>query len=739
MADDPKIWVKNPQTGEVLSISTPEEIHAAQANKFVNATQEEADKAYRQEQLQGWKGTALAAGAGVADVVPFARNIVRRAAPALGQEVDESVEAHPVVHGIATLATIAATAGIGGETAAVGKAAEAGVEGVGALTAIERAVPAAVERAAIASKDPAAIRAALGNVEGALAKVSSEAAGQTGVAKAVPSLAARVLGRVPEAAKNAQLGLAYSGIELTNEKDLGRTPEEVAGHVMGSLFWGAVGGAAGGEVVHGVLKAASPVVRSVGKAFGSFGEKVEGIAGAIKAGGDPSAVVNKARGGLQRGLDAIDQMAKPKAIDKAMEAVRVKVGDAGMGELDAMRIKAEDAVEAARADVMRLLGQKGTGKISADRLARALKSDERQDVIEALQRLHEAGKGLRDFHEQLFQAGASGVEDLAGKTKEQVEGLLEVQDAMKAGIAAEAGKTGLDDVIRAGVVGEVAAHFGHALFGKAYIAAKVGKKLMEMAPAEFKAARLAQLARLSEGVDGHLDRVASALHAGGPGKYAAPRIAAMTGDELHKLRDEVQAKLANPQLAQDHLEERAAPLQEFAPDTYGQMAVQYGQQLQVLASILQWPEMPGIYGAKWELSPTERAQIAAKVAIVKDPRVFEAHLARGTATPAEAKVYQQAHPARAAALGQRVLSGIREGHREDNASLKAMTGMMVMGITPRASYSQATLAGVQGLYSQRANQQGGPGSRGGTSGAAKLSASQMISLPGQRVSNRPVK
>jgi len=745
-SEDAPVWVKNPKTGEVGPLWKPEDLSAARANGYIDASKEERDAEYQQRQVEGWKGKVAAGAAGVADVVPFARNVVRSVAPELGEDVDRSAEAHPWIHGAAELATIAATAGIGGETAAAGKVAETGIG-----TVMEAALPAVAEKAIIAEGVPGGMRIALQAVEGALAKKSAEAAAERGVSAAVPSLAARVLGRAPEAARNATAGLGYGALSLTNEKDLGHSPEEVASHVMGTLFWSTVGGVVGGELMHGITKAASPVVEATGRAFGKAGEALDNLAAALKV-GDGAGVVSKARSALQGGFDAMDQMAKQKVIDRGMEQVRKKVGDAGMGELDAQRIAVEEAFSDARANVMRLVGipvtERGetVRKISADKVAKALKSENRQDVIEALQKLHEAGKGLQDFHETLAKAGATGLEGLSGKVADQVNGLLEVQEAFKKGLITAEEKGGVMEALKAVAGGEiggaVAEHFGHHVLGQlipAYGVVKAARMAWKMAPAEWQAARLSQLARLGAGVDAHLERVASALHSDGIGKYAAPAVASMSAADLRKLRDDVQQKLANPQLAMDHLQERAGVVNDFAPEAYGQMGLQYGAQLQALAGILQWPELPGPYSPQWTPSASETAKMSRAVAIVKDPRVFEASLAKGTATPAEAAVYKQAHGPRAAALTAKFAAGIKESAHKDGATLRAMTGMMVMGITPRASYSQPMLQSIQGLYAQRASQQGGPGSRGGTGGAKALTASQMISLPGQRVANRPPK
>ncbi len=737
------VWVKDPQTGKVAPIWTPEDIHAARANHFVEATEAERDQAYQQRQQEGWKGQVAAGVAGAAEVVPFARNIARSVAPEFGADVDKSVETHPWIHGTTELAAVAATAGIGGETAAAGKAAEAGIG-----TVMERALPAVAEKTIIAEGVPGANRIALQAVEEALAKHGAAAAAEKGVASAVPKLSERVLGRLPEAAQNAKLGLAYSGIELTNEKDLGNTPEERASHIMGTLFWGAAGGVVGGELMHGLLKAASPVVGAAAKALGKGTEVLDNLAAAYK-GGNGEAVIGKSKKALQEGLDAIDGLAKEKVIDRSMEAVRLKVGDEGMKPFDAQRIQVETAADDARANLLKVLGMnvqengKAVRKISMDKVARALKSDQRDDVLEAMKAYHEAGKGLQAFHESLAQAGATGSEGLSGKVAEQMDGLLEVQDAMKEGVKQAAGKAAagevVDELMKGGIGGGIAAHFGHMLMGKAYVAAKIGKVAFNLAPAEFKAARLAQLARLSEGVSGHLDRVADAMHAGGAGKYAAPAVAAMSMADMRKLQEDVNAKVSNPQLALDHMHERAGIVNEFAPDTYAAMGLQYGQQLQVMQQLLQWPQPTGPMDPPWVLSPEELRKMSTSVAIVKDPRVFEAKLAKGTATPAEAKVYSAAHGSRAAALSASLAKGFKQGQREDAGTLKAMTGMMVMGVTPRASYSQPMLQSIQGMYSMRASQQGGPGSRGGTGGAKALTASQAISLPGQRVANRPVK
>jgi len=613
---------------------------------------------------------------------------------------------------------------------------------------LEAALPGNVEKAIIAEKNPHLAREALRQVEEQLAST----AGESGVSAAVPSLSARVLGRLPDAAKQAQLGLGYSAIELTNEKDLGRTPEEVASHVMGSLFWGAVGGAAGGEIVHGVLKAASPLVEKVGAAFGKSAEALDNLAAALKV-GDGEAIIKSTRGKLQGGLDAMDQLAHTKTLDKAMEAARKKVGDSGMKDLDAGYIKATEAYADAKANVLRQLGINVTErgdtarKISSDKVAKALRSESRDDVLEALQKLHEAGKGLQDFHEELAKAGATGLEGLSGTTKEQVQALMDVQAAMKAGLAESAARGGVGEAAQAlfggEIAGGIAEHFGHHILGKLvplYGAARAAKMLWQLAPAEFKAARLAALARLSEGVDGHLDRIASAMWNGGAGKFAAAPVAAMSGEELHKLRDEVNQKLSNPQLAQDHLERRAGVLADVVPEAYGQMAVQYGQQLQTLAGILKMPEpLGGPFSQKYQPSESERAKMALHVAIVKDPKVFEANLAKGTATAAQVATYKAAHGPRAEALTRAFLGGLKEGRRADAGTLKAMTGAAILGITPRSSYSPGTIAGVQGIYALKGTQQGGPGSRGGTGGAKALSANQMVSLPGQRVAQRPVK
>ncbi len=773
-------WVKNPKTGEVMPLHTPEDLHAARVNHFVDATPEEANAQHRKDQLEGWKGSAMAAGAGVADVVPFARNLVRKVAPQFGADVDASVAEHPWIHGAAQLATIAATAGIGGEGAAIGEAAEASglaravpaeletavqtsravgpakamiaegeasLAGKAAPQGLEAVLPGGVEKAIVQEANPHLTREAIRQVDEHLAETINAAAGERGVASAVPSLASRVLGRLPDAAKNAQVGATYSAIELTNEKDLPHSPEELASHIMGTLFWGAAGGVAGGELMHGLMKAASPVVDAFGKAFSKGSEALEKAAGALGAGsGDAAAIISKSKKALQGSFDAMDAMAKPKFIDDAMESVRRKVGDAGMGELDASRIRVEDAYGDAKANVMRILGMNVTEKgdtvrrISYDKVAKAMKGDSREEVVDALKKLHDAGRQLHEFHEQMAQAGATGLEGLAGKTKEQVQQLLEVQAAMKAGVSDATAKAGLDEVLSGGIGSAVASHFGHALLGKAYLGVKVGKVLWSMAPAEFKAARLAQLARLSEGVSGHLDRVANAMHNGGAGKLAIPAASGMSFAELKKMREDVNQKLANPQLAQDHMDARAGVVAEFAPDTYGQMALQYGQQLQVLAGILQWPEMTGPWSMPYQPSAAEVHKMSTAVAIVKDPRVFEANLAKGVATPGQASVYKSAHGARAQALGATFAGGLKQGMKADAGSLKAMTGMMVLGLGPaRQSYTQPMLQRVQGAYSMAASQKGGPGSRGGAGGAKALTASQMFTLPGQRVSNRPVK
>ena len=855
MADDQKpqvateeapTWVKNPKTGEVLPLWKPEDLHAARANKFVDATPEEAQATHRQMQLEGWKGTAMAAGAGVASVIPFARNAVRRAAPQFGKDVDDSVAEHPWVHGAAELAAIAATAGIGGEGAVAGEVAEAAIPSL-ATAGAERALGAGAERLALGAGEsavaPVAERAALGagekvlqgeavtsrglrplssvarelpastvegevvapgaqralpaetggtpeavrapgtdtvnvpfaervplpgesaggplarraetihiggpaeavtQVDAKLAQTIEEAAGERGVASAVPSLSARLLGRLPDAAKNAQLGATYAAIDLTNEKDLPHSPEELASHIMGSLFWGAAGGVVGGELMHGLMKGASKVAEATGKAFAKGTEALDNMAAALSV-GDGSAIIAKSKKALQGSFDAMDAMAKPKTIDQGMEEVRRKVGDAGMKDLDAQRIHAEEAYGDAKANVMRILGMNVTERgdtvrrISYDKVAKAMKGESREEVVDALKKLHEAGKQLHSFHETLAQAGATGLEGLGGKTKEQVAQLLEVQAAMKAGVAQAEAKKGIDEILSGGIGGAIASHFGHALLGKAYAGVKIGKALWSMAPAEFKAARLAQLARLSEGVDGHLQRVANAMHAGGVGKFAIPAASGMSFAELKKMREDVQQKLSNPQLAQDHLEQRAGVVNEFAPDTYGQMALQYGDQLQALAGILQWPQMDGPWAPEYMPSASEVHKMSTAVAIVKDPRVFEANLAKGTATPGQAAVYRQAHGQRAQALATTFAGGIKQGKKSDAGSLKAMTSAMILGITPRASYSQPMLQSTQGMYSMKATQQGGPGSRGGAGGAKALTASQMFTLPGQRVSNRPVK
>ena len=418
--------------------------------------------------------------------------------------------------------------------------------------------------------------------------------------------------------------------------------------------------------------------------------------------------------------------------------------DEGMKPWDAKRIKAETGVEQAHDELMGLLGSKG--KLSSAKLAKALKSDDRDAVVEALQKYHQAGKDLAAFHEELAQAGASGSEGLAGKTKEQVDQLMEVQGAMKAGIAKSEGKKATDEVLKTGLAYGVAEHFGHMLLGKAYVTAKVAGKLVEMLPADFKAARLAQLARVAQGVEDHLDRVAKASAAGGTGKYAAPVASLLTVDEYRKLRDDVNNKVSNPQLALDHLHEKAGVVNEFAPDTYAQMGIQYGTQLQAMAQALQGPTLQGPYSPQYMPSATELQKASTAVAIVKDPRVAEAKIAKGTITPSEAKVYSMAHGPRAAALSAKVAGGLKQGMAQDRDTLKAMTGVAIMGLgAPRTSYSQPMLQRVQGFYSQRDAQQGGPGSRGGlgsrggTGGAKALTASQAISLPGQRVANRPVK
>ena len=235
--EDKPIWVKDPSTGQVGPVWNPEDIAAARANKFVDASQEEANQAHQQRQLEGWKGKLAAGLTGVAETVPFARNIARAVAPEFGSDVDRSVEAHPWIHGATELAAIASGAGATGA-----------LEGAGAA------------------------------VESALVKGAAESAAEQGVAKAVPTLAQRVLGRLPAAAKNATVGTGYGALELTNEKDLPHTPEELASHVLGTLFWGAAGGVAGGELTHGLLKAASPVVQATSKAIGKAGDKLEKLA-----------------------------------------------------------------------------------------------------------------------------------------------------------------------------------------------------------------------------------------------------------------------------------------------------------------------------------------------------------------------------------------------------------------------------------------------------------------------------
>lgn len=758
MADEKVIWVKDPATGKVGSIPA-EQGEAGRRAGYVDATQEEADAASRGQQVQGWKGTALAGAAGVASAVPFARNLVREVAPQFGQDMDESAEAHPWVHGAAELATFVAGGEVLGALKGAGAAAKAATtvpevaEAAGAATkALPDIAASAVQKVLPGEARGFQTMANLPTVTGKVAELGMEAAAEKGIAKAVPSLASRVLGRLPDAAQNALMGMGTGAIELTNEKDLPQTPEALASHIMSTLFWSGAAGAVGGEVMHGLIKAASPVVGLASKALGKSSDALDTLAAALKV-GDADSVIAKTRGQLQNGFEAMDMMAKQRTIDGAMEQVRKKVGDAGMGDLDAARIKAETAYSDAKANVMRMLGMdvtkggKKVRQISLDRLGKALKSDQKADVLEALQALHKAGNGLRDFHEQLAQAGASGVEGLAGKTKEQVEELLKVQDAMKAGIAEAGGQAGMGDAAKALFGGEiggaVAEHFGHHILGKLvplYGAARAAKMLWELAPAEFKAARLAQLARLTEGVGQHLDRVAAAASSGGGGKFAAPAAALLSVDELRKLRDDVQEKLANPQKAMDHLQERAGVVESFAPETYGQMGIQYGQQLMTLAGILQWPHMEGPWAPQWMPSETERMKMSAKIAIVKDPKVFEAKLAKGTATQEEAALYKQVHPARADHLASAFLGGLKQGMKADAGTLKAMTAFSTMGLGPaRASYSQPTLQQVQGIYSMKASQQGGPGSRGGTGGAKALTASQMITLPGQRVSNRPVK
>ena len=699
-------WVKRAGSGKVEPVWKPEDIKEAHLMGDTEASEAERNAAYVQHQAQGWKGAGLSVASGVTGVVPFAHQALKAIAPGIAEDVEKSDEEHPIIKAVSEVGSIAASV----------------AAGVG--------VPAAIDE--------------LSGIAGA--KVA-EAAGESAIAGVLPSLSAKTVSRL---ASNAMQGVAYSELALTNEKDLPHNARELAEGAVFAVLKGIAGGVAGGELGHAALRGASALARGGSKAMAAADEALQGLAAKYNGGGDAAELARAATPKLQASVDLGDKALKD--IDKnLMGKLEKKIGFDGMAEPQAKFRDLDEQWQAAKDNALRVAGGaedvpgKETGRrFKVGKVFKAYQqgaSPQNDDLLKSMTDMHGVGKKILALHEELSAASASAedVTQRLGSAPKGMDDLLDLQAEIRAGVVADDAKQAAGGLLSgAGGLGAAAELLGHHATGGLLLAARAGKMAWSMAPAEFKAATLGMLARTAEGVSKHLDTIADATFAADASHIVAPAVTVLTAAKYHEAVEHYNSMASNPTLLADRLHEQAGHLADVAPDAYGQMAITIGNHANLaLNALLGGPQLQGSCSPKYTPSAGELRKASDKLAVIRDPRVFEAKLAKGTATADLAAVYKQAWPERSYNLGVKIGGVLADLKRTDKASVKAMTGLAVTGLgTPRQSYSQPMLARLQGAYALAASQKGGPGSRGGMSGAGKITSAQSIKLPGQAVSER---
>jgi hypothetical protein len=309
-----KGWVKRTD-GSLAHIDNAADM-AAESNKGSVLASDDDLKAYDHQRNMDSPAAHIAAGLmGLADTLPLpVHGLLRGAAPQIAKDAEESAAAHPVLSGVGTVAGVLADPfGMASEIGKVGTAAGRTVTGVLAQGAAEQAAKAAAEHGAEA---------------------------------VIPSLASRVLNNsiayaksaAPRVVDNATQGALWSAQQLINEGDLGKTPEEIAGHVAVVLGGGAVLGGVGSELAHTLFAHVLPApVVALKKLMGESGSAVTGLKNAYKT------VAEKLGVGTAEGLNAIDAQAEHIATEaEAMKNAPQVMTNAEAGTKKAYRINLND-------------------------------------------------------------------------------------------------------------------------------------------------------------------------------------------------------------------------------------------------------------------------------------------------------------------------------------------------------------------------------------------------------------
>ena len=466
---------------------------------------------------------------------------------------------------------------------------------------------------------------------------------------------------------------------------------------------------------------------------------------AKRYGKDPSrdVIARDALQGLRDKVDAV--LANPDAVGDVMSSANAKARETYA------------SLRASRAQIQRQLGERfetpmGKGwRPKSQKVATAIgKGDSaaNDELLGDLQQYKSAVGASHDFSQNLDRQ-LSNVVDAAGGLG-STRRIQEAMDTVQAGVtSADAAKAGAE----AGGLGTglaalgVLAHFhpvvgGIALGAKAVVAA--GEYLAQHHP-EWTAGKLTLLARGAAKVQQNIEANAASLIRGG--EYvamagSAPVVAALTNASYQQLKAQVGQLAASPEAFHSRVTEQGQELNAYAPSTFGNLVMAASSQLQLLQAALQGPELVGYAAAKYQPSATELSRMSKQVATITNPATTVKAAQQGTLTPQQWQLYSKAFPQHAKAFTVAIGHELAQSKRQDQLGLKVMTSLASMGLgVPAPRYSQPMLQRTQAGYALRNSQAGGPGSRGAThtSGSMKLNIADATLLPGQRISQRPVK
>lgn len=301
--------------GSVVHIDNPQAMQDEANQGSVLATDEDLKALDHQKNMDSPAAHIAAGAMGIADVLPLpTHTILKHIAPRVASEVEESQAAHPVISGLGTIAGVVADPlGMASEIGAAGGAVRTSVTKLLGEAAGEQAAKAAVEKGADA---------------------------------VIPSLASRVLNNgvsyakaaAPRVVDNATQGALWGTQQLINEGDLGKTPEEVAGHVALVLGGSAVLGGVGSELAHTLFAHVLPAPVTALKALlGESGSAITGLKNAYKQAAAKLGV------GTPEALNAIDAQAEHIATEaEAMKNVPQVMTNAEAGTEKPYRINLND-------------------------------------------------------------------------------------------------------------------------------------------------------------------------------------------------------------------------------------------------------------------------------------------------------------------------------------------------------------------------------------------------------------